>query len=72
MTKKEIKNLHQELKIYHREGIPLLLNGRRTTAKQIEKACQIAERGEYMRDYIQDDQGRLRGLSFDFIEDTNF
>ena len=67
MTKKEIKRLHRELKTYRREGIPLLLNGRQTTAKRIEKACQIAETGEYMRDYIQDEQGRLQGLSFDFI-----
>ncbi len=69
MTKRERKSLHQELKSYRREGIPLLLNGRQTTVKQIEKACQIAETGEYMRDYIQDDQGKIRGLSFDFIED---
>ena len=72
MTKKEIKRLHRELKTYRREGIPLLLNGRQTTAKRIEEACQIAETGGYMRDYIQDDQGRLRGLSFDLIRDDSF
>ena len=72
MTKKEIKRLHRELKIYRREGIPLLLNGRQTTAKRIEKACQIAETGEYMRDYIQDEQGKIQGLSFDFIGETGF
>ena len=67
MTKKEIKRL-----TYRREGIPLLLNGRQTTAKRIEEACQIAETGGYMRDYIQDDQGKLRGLSFDLIKDDSF
>ena len=72
MTKKEIKRLHRELKTYRREGIPLLLNGRQTTAKRIEEACQIAETGGYMRDYIQDDQGKLRGLSFDLIKDDSF
>ena len=72
MTKKEIKRLHRELKIYRREGIPLLLNGRQTTAKRIEEACQIAETGEYMRDYIQDEQGKIQGLSFDFIGETGF
>ena len=66
------KRLHRELKTYRREGIPLLLNGRQTTAKRIEEACQIAETGGYMRDYIQDDQGKLRGLSFDLIKDDSF
>ena len=50
----------------------MLLNGRQTTAKRIEEACQIAETGGYMRDYIQDDQGKLRGLSFDLIKDDSF
>ena len=40
MTKKEIKRLHRELKTYRREGIPLLLNGRQTTAKRIEEAAR--------------------------------
>jgi len=57
MKKKERQRLHRELQIYCKKGIPLLLNGKQTTAKQIEKACQIAEMGEYMRDYIQDETG---------------
>ena len=57
MTKKEIKRLHRELKTYRTIRISILLNGRQTTAKRIEEACQIAETGGYMRDYIQDDQG---------------
>ena len=72
MTKKEKQRLHRELQIYCKKGIPLLLNGKQTTAKQIEKACQIAEMGEYMRDYIQDEQGKIQGLSFDFIGETGF
>ena len=31
------------------------------------KSCRVAEAGEYMRDYIQDEQGKLLGLSFDYI-----
>ena len=65
MTKKE--RLHRELQSYYSKGIPLLLNGKKSTVKGIEKACRIAEAGEYMRDYIQDERGKLLGLSFDYI-----
>ena len=67
MTKKEKQRLHRELQSYYSKGIPLLLNGKKSTVKGIEKACRIAEAGEYMRDYIQDERGKLLGLSFDYI-----
>ena len=69
MTKKEKQRLHRELQTYVRKGIPLLLNGRQTTAKRIEKACQIAETGEYMRDYIQDETGKLNIIDFNFVSE---
>ena len=67
MTKKEKQRLHRELQSYYSKGIPLLLNGKKSTVKGIEKACRVAEAGEYMRDYIQDEQGKLLVLSFDYI-----
>ena len=67
MTKKEKQRLHRELQSYYSKGIPLLLNGKKSTVKGIEKALPVAEAGEYMRDYIQDEQGKLLGLSFDYI-----
>lgn len=69
MNKKERAILHRELVIYENMGIPLYLNGRTSTPERIEKAYQIAEEGNYMRDYIQDEDGRLKGLSFDFVQD---
>ncbi|HIZ66393.1 MAG TPA: hypothetical protein H9809_10930 [Candidatus Blautia pullicola] len=67
MKKKERQKLHCELKSYRSQGIILLLNGEESTPRRIEKACSIAETGEYMRDYIQDEEGRLQGLSFDYV-----
>jgi hypothetical protein len=64
MNKREVNVLHQELEIYREMGIPLYLNGKKSTPKRIEKAYRIAEEGVYMRDYIQDDTGKLKGLSF--------
>lgn len=69
MNKREVNVLHQELEIYREMGIPLYLNGKKSTPKRVEKAYRIAEEGVYMRDYIQDDTGKLKGLSFDFVRE---
>lgn len=67
MNKREKASFRYELETYRDMGIPLFLNGRKTTPKRIEKAYRIAEEGDYMRDYIQDEEGRLQGLSFDYV-----
>lgn len=69
MDKKERQILHRELETYEDMGIPLYLNGRSTTPKRIEKAYKIAEEGDYMRDYIQDEDGKLQAISFDLVRD---
>ena len=69
MNKREVNVLHQELEIYREMGIPLYLNGKKSTPKRIEKAYRIAEEGVYMRDYIQDDTGKLKGSSFDIVRE---
>lgn len=63
------EKLRYELESYSDQGIQLLLNGRKSTPKRIAKAYKIAEEGEYMRDYIQDENGKLRSLSFDFVKE---
>ena len=50
-------------------GVPLYLNGRESTPKRIARAYRIAEEGDYMRDYIQDENGKVQGLSFDYVQD---
>lgn len=69
MDKREKEKLRYELEAYSSQGIQLFLNGRKSTPKRIEKAQRIAEDGEYMRDYIQDENGKIKGLSFDFVKD---
>lgn len=67
--KKDLKKeLKKELKEYRSQGIPLYLNGKPSSPKSIAKACQIAEGGGYMRDYVEDEKGRIARVDFDFIE----
>ena len=49
------KPLEKELKSYREQGISLYLNGILSNPKTIAKACQIAEGGGYMRDYVEDE-----------------
>ena len=53
------EKLRTELRQYQKRGIRLLLNGKDSTPRAIEKACGIAEENSYMRDYIPDDRGRI-------------
>ena len=50
-------------------GISLYLDGTLSNPKSIAKACQIAEGGGYMRDYVEDERGRIARVDFDFVKD---
>ena len=67
--KKSAKPLRRELELYRENGVSLYLNGAPSTPKKIAKACQIAEDGVYMRDYTEDEQGRIARVDFDFVID---
>lgn len=71
MVKRENGNLYRELEKYREMGIPLYLNGRESTPGRIARAYRIAEEGDYMRDYIQDEEGRVQGLAFDYVQDDS-
>ena len=58
-SKKSLKPLKDELKDYRKQGVRLFLNGNPSTPKCIAKACMIAEDGCYMRDYTEDENGRI-------------
>ena len=60
--------MKKELKLYQEQGVSLYLDGAPSTPKSIAKACQIAEGGVYMRDYTEDEQGKIACVSFDFIQ----
>lgn len=69
-SKKAIKPLKKELKVYQKNGIQLFMDGKPSTPKDIAKACLIAEGGGYMRDYTEDETGRIARVDFDLIRET--
>ncbi|MCF0132486.1 MAG: hypothetical protein HUJ72_01325 [Blautia sp.] len=68
--KKHKKVLKKELQQYQEQGVSLYLDGELSTPKSIAKACLIAENGVYMRDYSEDEKGRIACVSFDFIKEN--
>ena len=68
-NKKSIKPLKNELKTYRNNGVQLYLNGEPSTPKNIARACIIAEGGGYMRDYTEDEKGRIVTVNFDLINE---
>lgn len=65
---KEPSPLGRELETYQTEGIPLWLNGKPSTPEEIVHACMIEEEGTYMRDYVQNERGKVERLEFDLIK----
>lgn len=65
-----MKPLKKELKAYRENGIALYLNGKPSDPKTIAKACMIAEGCGYMRDYTEDEKGRIAKVSFDYIKNN--
>lgn len=68
--KNAIKPLKEELKAYRESGIALYLDGSPSNPKSIAKACIIAEGCGYMRDYTEDENGRIAKVSFDYIKNN--
>lgn len=64
-----MKPLRHELELYRDNGIALYLDGELSSPKRIARACTIAEGGGYMRDYTEDEKGRIARVDFDFIEE---
>lgn len=69
MENKDRKMIKKELDIYRKRGVDLYLEGRASSPGSIAKACAVAEHGTYMRDYCQDDRGKLKRINFTFVED---
>ncbi|MCD7884635.1 MAG: hypothetical protein LUI87_13150 [Lachnospiraceae bacterium] len=56
--------LKRELRNYERAGTHLYLEGQLSHAEKIVSACMLAEGAGYMRDFIEDDQEKIRGINF--------
>lgn len=68
-NKKSIEPLKKELKEFQKNGIHLFMDGRPETPKHIAKACMAAEDGGYMRDYTEDENGKIARVDFDRIQE---
>lgn len=62
------KRIKKELQCYQEQHIHLLLNGHPSSPSDIAKACQLAEGGVYMRDYTENQQGKIVCVNFDFVD----
>lgn len=60
----DMKALYDELDNYEQKGIPILLEGRRSSPLQIVNAYMLKESGCYMRDVIFNPDGFIREITF--------
>lgn len=63
-------SLKKELQCYERAGTHLYLDGRRSGADKIVRACLFSEDSNYMRDFISDDAEHITEIHFTRISDT--
>lgn len=56
-----------ELEEFVNDGMLLWLNGNISDPEQIISAHLVEEENNYMRDYITDEKGGIKGLGFDKI-----
>ena len=58
------EQLYQELSSYERKGVYLAMEGNPASPTQIVKAHMMRENPVYMRDYMWDEKGDLKKLTF--------
>ena len=61
-------SLLRALVAYENAGIALTLGGRPATPYELAGLSVIREKSCYMRDYIQDEEGKLKEIRFDKIK----
>lgn len=62
----EMDMLIIELKEFQRREITLSINGSKSSPEDIVRAYAVAEKGTYMRDYIDND-GVIRQIDFIYV-----
>ena len=61
------RELFEELSKYERCGIPMKIDGVAASPLQITTAHMVKEDSSYMRDYVLNEEGRVKELCFDKI-----
>lgn len=70
MQEARYKELFAELANYENIGIHLKLNNQLASPMQVVSALMLKEETSYMRDYIWDDRGRIKELTFHNIRES--
>ena len=64
MKEQNYKELYAELEKYESSGISMKLESFPASPMQIVSAHMVKEDSNYMRDYVWDEQGHVRELTF--------
>ena len=64
MSEKSYKNLYAELEKYEQSGVSMKLNNNPASPMQIVTAHMVKEDQAYMRDYVWDEKGHVKELTF--------
>lgn len=61
-------DLKEELESYEKKGVRISINGRQAPPRRAAQVCCFETDGDYMRDYIIDDSGRIVEIGFDKVK----
>lgn len=70
MEEKKYQSLFAELSEYETYGVSIKLENVPASPMQIVTAHMIKEENAYMRDYVWDEKGQIKELSFHHISDN--
>ena len=69
MNEYQMEELIVELEVYRHKGAVIWLSGHASTPFEVARAIQVNEKGCYMRDYITDDDGKVKAIHFDKVQE---
>jgi hypothetical protein len=67
MKNEIFKDLYAELEKFEHSGVSMRLNNYPASPMQIVTAHMVREESSYMRDYVWDDKGQVREVTFHSI-----
>lgn len=70
MNEDVYRKLYAELEEYENSGVIMKLDDYPASPMQIVTAHMVKEESAYMRDYVWDDKGRIKELTFYRIKDN--
>lgn len=68
---RQYEALVRELEAYQKNRVKLLLDGQQSSPYQIANACMVLEEGCYMRDYVEDENGKVTELWFQRVKEDS-